>query len=195
MDDNISLKEYDEEHLKLFQKYIPFAKKIAGKLTKVYDSHSSILSDCLFGLYKASKTFDNQRSVDFSSYANRVIINECYTSFRKVKKIIDSEINFDIDDNQLIRDILVDNQDLNKYIIRKQDCFNREIVILKELKKEIERNGFYHNRIKVLSIYLQNPSLKHKEIAEKLEFTHEYISRTILSFRERIKISYKGLEE
>lgn len=195
MNDNIISEGYNEEQLDLFQRYIPFAKSIANKLTQKYDSYNDILCDCLFGLYKASITFDDQRSIDFSNYANRVIINECYTSFRKVKKNMDSELNFNIDDNQLIRDILIDNQNLDDYIVRQQDCFNREIIILKELKKEIERNDFCHNRIKVLNIYLQNPSIGYKEIATKLGFTYHYISRTILSFRDRIKISYKELEE
>lgn len=179
---------------------IRFVLFITGKILKnnvFYQDNNEIVSTAFVGLIKAVDTFTVEKEYRFSTYAERCIINEINSFFRK-KKNCKEEISFEsalftmIDSEQNIfsaKEWLLQDKTINI----EEQYFEKETI--SELYKII--STLPEQDKKIICMYFGinlEKRYKQAEIARELHLTQGQISRRITQILEEIKDECRKLQ-
>ena len=103
IEDNINI-----AHKLAWQYYTRFNKRI---------EFEELQSISFLGLTKAAKTFNEELTYTFSTYAYKCIINEILLYYRKNKKYITTSFSEELTDNIVLEDTLPSNQNTEEDVL------------------------------------------------------------------------------
>ncbi len=96
----------------LFNKYINFAYKIAGKYFNYPLEKEDIIQQALEGLWVASNKFDESKKISFMTFANTVINNNILIYLRKIKRHMGhTSLDKQFEERYCLADIIPSNED------------------------------------------------------------------------------------
>lgn len=154
----------------LFNQNVKLAYKIAWSYKSCGVEFEDVKQMCLLGLWKAVKTFRNDKGVMFATYAVRVMQNEGNQYLRKNKKHLNNKSLSDkIKDNIVLEDVIVDprnNIEEKERYIDNQKYLNRICKNLKTDKQKI-----------IMKLYAKGYS--QQKIAKKLKTSQPTVCRII----------------
>lgn len=141
-----------------------------------------------YGLYKAIRTFDHNKDIQFMTYSSRVIHNEMLMMLRRFKKVefnvslskIISEGDSGASESENTLDQIIPDLDSEEGFewIAKKDLADR---ILVELEQSIKHRDFT-----VYTIYLEGEAT-HVELGQLFSISQSYVSRIIMKCESKCK--------
>lgn len=157
------------------------AHRWAKKLTRYPLTQNEIESDCLYGLFKAARTFDESKGYRFATYATHCINNEVLQTLRKYKVIkipISSLTAINSSGDEFDQWNLIQGDQFQEDI---SDAILSEMVIQAEFKKLDKREK------QILYLYA-NGGYTQKEISKLIGISQSYISRIIKKLQGKMKL-------
>lgn len=150
-------------------------KQKCGVFRITYDE---LFSAGYYGLYKAIRTFDHTKGIQFMTYSSRIIQNEMLMMLRRFKK---TEFDFSLskvvtegnssESEHTLEEILPDlNSEEGFEWIVKKDLADRILVQLEHSVK--------HRDFTIYTIYLED-EITHAELGDLFGISQSYISRII----------------
>ena len=132
--------------------------------------YEEVISDCLLGLVKAAKNYDQSMGISFSTFAHICMKNEVLMSLRQKKKVYEHSFTLNLfdKDGESIDDITLIFSEIN---LTGEDDKVVDILSLKDSfgnLTEIEQ--------KVIDLYYYH-DIKINKIANILGFSESYISK------------------
>jgi RNA polymerase sporulation-specific sigma factor len=159
-------------------------KQKCGVFRITYDE---LFSAGYYGLYKAIRTFNPNKGIQFMTYSSRIIQNEMLMMMRRFKKLefdtslsklIGTEGNAS-DSQHELGEILPDlNSEEGFEWIVKKDLADR---ILAELEHSVKHRDFT-----IYTIYMED-EVTHRELAQLFGISQSYISRIINRCEDKCK--------
>lgn len=114
----------------LLTSYKPLVSKIARQYFLVGGELDDLIQEGMIGLYKAIKTYDENKDASFKTFASLCITRQMQTAIRKTKTI-KSKMFFELIDDDIlsILDVVSDVENPEEMAISKQkgEYINREI--------------------------------------------------------------------
>jgi RNA polymerase sporulation-specific sigma factor len=166
-------------------------EKLIYFLMNRYDFSSHFNKDelyniALFALWKAFKTFDHNKSANFTTYYSTIVLNEWRFELRKLKGKakqyeiecfhLETPISFDPDGNNLaLKDMLKSDHNLED-----------EVMYRAYLEQTLEYIRTFSKRDQEI-LYLRQIGKTQKEIGEILQLSQSYISRVVHNLHDKIR--------
>lgn len=160
------------------------------KMNLAYDDEA--FSYAMEGLMNASRTYDNSKSIQFSTYASVCIYNAVQMLIRKrnAKRQL-NVVSYDeplFDDGTTCLDMLVGTDDLEEAYIRRE--------YIEAVKRTIDRllsDMKLNNKKRVIQAWCESDFEKpHTVIAEEVGVSQSYATQAIKAFQHKLK---KELED
>lgn len=156
-----------------------FFMKKWGNKTQMYLNWEEIESACLFGLFKATATFDETKGFKFGTYAARIINNEIMMEIRKHKN---SRMR-DVPASGLrLSHLIRNNTEKDFSLIEDSEWF----AIEDPTRSEVDNVDFAHWLLDALTDFERNVveafyfhGMNQREISELLDTSQSYVSRII----------------
>lgn len=158
----------------LFNQNVKLAYKIAWSYRSCGVEFEDVKQMCLLGLWKAVKTFKNDKGVIFATYAVRVMQNEVNQYLRKNKKYLNNKSLSDkIKENIFLEDIIPNEKN---EIEQKEEAIDSEKYL-----ERIYKNVKTDKQKRVITMYINGST--QKKIGEKLGISQPQVSRIIKKMR------------
>lgn len=180
-----------EERLVLDNKGLVYYCVKGLGLTQNDPNYDDVVSVGKIGLIKASRTFNEQKKIKFSTYAVTCITNEIGMYYRITKKFkhevsMEEPIAKDIDGNELLLENVVANEHVNVA----QEVQNRE-----EAERILKIMLNYLEEKERLALLYGMGDINQKKVADLLKVSQSYISRlerkAIKNVKEAIKFNFR----
>lgn len=162
---------------------------IKHKLGVFRITYDDLFSAGYYGLWKAVKSFDHTRNIQFMTYSTTIIRNEMLMILRRFKKVefnlslgeIVSQRESSRDSGSLtIEDLLPDDRSQDEFErVFSEDLANR---ILVELEHSISSRDFT-----IYTIHLEG-DVSQRDLSELFGITQPYVSRIIRKCEKRVKM-------
>lgn len=165
----------EKEHLVLDnQRLVHYMVKKLG-VTPNSSEYEELVSIGTVGLIKAAITFDSSKEIKFSTYASRCINNEFFMHYRKANKYandisLDEPIRNDGEGKELTLGNTIEHPESNfvEKIVDEETFIQLVNIILNHLKEKTR-----------LAILYRMGEVSQADIAEKLNISQSYVSRTV----------------
>lgn len=167
-----------KDNIKLMEQSQKLAYHIANRFyTGDHFDDDDIRQVALIGLWKATKTWDKERSA-FSTYAYKVITNEILQEVKKRKRKKIDTFSYDAyiescEGEVSYLDLLASPVNEMEFIEVSMD-FSKAFELLSEKEKNL------------LAIYISNPNITQQEVANKMHVTQGCISKIRKKVRQKI---------
>ena len=173
----------EKEHLVLDNQRLVHYLVLKLGVTPISSDYEDIVSIGTLGLIKAAITFDSSKKISFTTYASRCINNEIFMHYRKANKDantidIDGPIRNDGEGNELILGdtIAHSESDFVEKIVNKDAFIQLMSIILNYLEEKMR-----------LAFLYRMGEVSQTDIAEKLNISQSYVSRTVKNAINKIR--------
>ena len=158
---------------RLILENLGLVKYLSNRFTQDYFEYEDIVSIGTIGLIKASKSFDEQKKIKFSTYAGTCIKNEISMYYRKTKKL-ENEVSME---EPIAKDceggeLLLENVIADKKVNVVEEIQNRE-----EAERALRIILNYLQGKERLALLYRMREMNQTEIAELLGISQSYMSR------------------
>ncbi len=159
----------------IFEKNINLAHANVHKYKNIGIEKEDLTQICYIGLWKAVKTFKEEKGYKLSSYVYKVIANEIYMYLRKNKgHQYDMNFSEEIRENLTLGDVIMDEKDVITEIEEKIELQRYIKNIYARVKDEKQK--------KIFHMYLQGH--KQQEIANTVKCSQAQVSRVLKKMKE-----------
>jgi RNA polymerase sigma factor (sigma-70 family) len=175
-----------EEQKRLVEDNMNLAYKLAHQYKNTNIELEDLIQYATIGLIKAAKSFDSNKNVRFSTYANKCIINELNSASHRAKKHYNRTISLEApastvglgDSYHTIGDMLISDFDLEYEYERKTDREFKKFIIglFMSSKSELDKQ----------IVKLRIHEMEFPIIARRLNCTLKSVSLRFYRMRDRI---------
>ncbi len=188
----LKAKNGEEEAMnELLTKYKSTVNMLARSYFLIGGDMEDIVQEGMIGLYKAIRSFNNEKSVSFKTFASVCIKHQIQNAIRKASSqknmLLSSALPiYEVEDNE-------DDMDKNEIILPSQLPSPDDTIVanenMKELKKKINEN-LSLMEIKILSLYLKGYS--YNEISEIGRYSKKSIDNALSRIKNKLNFLKKA---
>jgi len=188
----LKAKNGEEEAMnELLTKYKSTVNMLARSYFLIGGDMEDIVQEGMIGLYKAIRSFNNEKSVSFKTFASVCIKHQIQNAIRKASSqknmLLSSALPiYEVEDNE-------DDMDKNEIILPSSLPSPDDTIVanenMKELKKKINEN-LSLMEIKILSLYLKGYS--YNEISEIGRYSKKSIDNALSRIKNKLNFLKKA---